>query len=247
MLVGLGESIDSIGMIHPIRVRRVDGGYEVVAGAHRFAACDSLGHHEIACFVVDDDDRLAELAMIDENLCRAELSPADRAKQTARRKTIYEELHPATKHGGVRTEASRQLGDLNRFSAETASVTGKSERVVQRDASRGEKIAPEALDEVRGTPLARGRYLDGLKRVELAQQVDTVRRDLEQPRPRGGIAGRYVQNTPGAAATPPDNVKLFARFIEIADGIEAMSVASLIDGAGRRRAVLRAFSDQYAS
>ena len=85
-LAGLAESIDSIGLINPIRVRQVHGGYEVVAGAHRFAACDLLGHREIACFVVDDDDLHAELAMIDENLCRAELSPADRAKQTARRK-----------------------------------------------------------------------------------------------------------------------------------------------------------------
>jgi hypothetical protein len=32
--------------------------------------------------------------MIDENLCRADLEPVEMARQTARRKVIYEELHP---------------------------------------------------------------------------------------------------------------------------------------------------------
>jgi hypothetical protein len=40
-----------------------------------------------------------ELSMINENLCRNERLAAERATQTARRKVIYEELHPETKHG----------------------------------------------------------------------------------------------------------------------------------------------------
>jgi hypothetical protein len=59
------------------------------------------------------------------------------------RKSIYEELYPETKHGG--DKPSRQIGDFekgnkpNRFSSSTASATGKSERVIQRAAARGEK------------------------------------------------------------------------------------------------------------
>jgi hypothetical protein len=55
----------------------------------------------------------AELAMIDENLCRVELSPSDRARQTARRKAIYLELHPETAdhvagaHGSMQHRATR--------------------------------------------------------------------------------------------------------------------------------------------
>jgi integrase len=62
-----------------------------------------------------------------------------------RRKVIYEELHPSTEHGGARRGSSRQVGDLKedgRFTSDTAAITGKSERAVQRDAERGEKIAP---------------------------------------------------------------------------------------------------------
>jgi len=259
-LIGLAESIESIGLINPIRVRQVDGGYEVVAGAHRFAACDSLGHREIACFVVDDDDLHAELAMIDENLCRAELSPVDRARQTARRQEIYPAIR---QHGGDR-RSSLQVEKLkdqpHRFTLETAAATGKSETTVHRDLTRGQQIADDVLAFIQGTPLDTGTYLDKLKRLWISDQMivakrdlaelrrreregvtraASVRRDLEQPR-HGGIAGQYrkTASTAPAAAAPPDSGKLFARFIEIADEIEAMPVAALIDGASRQRAVL---------
>jgi hypothetical protein len=85
------------------------------------------------------------------NLCRAELGPAERAAQTARRKAIYETLHPETKHGnnkgdGGRFAPSRQSGDtVDRFTAITAKATGRPERSVQRYVSRGNKIAAPAL------------------------------------------------------------------------------------------------------
>jgi hypothetical protein len=52
-------------------------------------------------------------------------------------------MHPETQHGGVRRGSSRQVGDLkgDRFTAETSERTGISERAVQRDAARGEKVA----------------------------------------------------------------------------------------------------------
>jgi hypothetical protein len=62
---------------------------------------------------------------------------------------IYVELHPETKagiagaigkHGAVANLAIAEL--VERFTADTAAATGKSERAVQRDAERGEKPAP---------------------------------------------------------------------------------------------------------
>lgn len=53
-----------------------------------------------------------------------------------RRKEAYEALHPETKHGGDhKSESSRQFGNLksdDRFTADTATRTGQSERAVQR-------------------------------------------------------------------------------------------------------------------
>lgn len=114
---------------------------------------------------VDAIPTLAE-AGIDENLCRAELSPSDRAKQTARRKAIYLELHPETAHGtpGVSRQVgdTRERADADRFTAETAKVTGASERSVQRDAERGEKIIDAAIDVIRGTVLDTGSVSIGI-------------------------------------------------------------------------------------
>ena len=114
------------------------------------------------CGIVVDEDHLhAELAMLDENLMRAELSPADRARSTARRKAIYLELHPETRSGatGSGREKVRQVGEAEpakRFTAGTAAATGRSERAVQRDAERGDSITSEALEKVRSTALDTG-------------------------------------------------------------------------------------------
>lgn len=173
----LAQSIAEVGLINPIRVRVSGGGWEVIAGAHRLAACKSLGLVEIEADVVDADDLHAELAMIDENLCRAELSPADRARQTARRKAIYEKLNPETKNGA--TGSGRSSEDrAERFTSDTARITGASERVVQRDAERGEKVIGEVIDLIKGTSLDTGTYLDKIKRLSPNDQMKAATRDL---------------------------------------------------------------------
>lgn len=178
---GLVESIGAVGLINPIRVRARGDQWEVIAGVHRFTACQKLGLADIEAIVVSDDDLHAELAMIDENLCRAELSPSERAVQTARRKVIYIELHPETEHGanlegaGV---ANFATPETPRFTKATARVTGQSERVVQLDAERGKKLFDKAVELIQGTPLDTGSYLDRIKNLLPSEQVHAVKRDL---------------------------------------------------------------------
>ncbi len=237
-LSALADSIGQIGLLQPIRVRPIADGYEVIAGSHRLQACELLGHTEIACIISDDDELRAELSMIDENLVRAELSPTERARQTSRRKELYEELHPEVKHGSP--GVSRQVGDtrdradFDRFSADTAAASGRSERSIQRDAERGEKLSPETLDLVQGTPLDRGNYLDRLKGVPRAEQSDRVRADLASGRPAGRIAGQYVSTT---CTTSADHA-LFRRFLATADWLVAIDIPALIASSGRKRAEL---------
>lgn len=185
-VAGLADSIAEVGLINPIRVRSVGTGYELVAGAHRLEACRRLGLADIAAVVVEDDDLHAELAMLDENLCRAELSPADRAAYTARRKEIYLELHPETvQHvaGGLARQNSASANLAPAFADATAKATGTSARAVQRDAERGEKVISEVLEMIRGTKLDTGAYLDKIKGLPPNEQVAAARRDLREPRP----------------------------------------------------------------
>jgi len=66
---------------------------------------------------------------------------AEYSAAIARRKELYEALYPETRPTGEggegrRKETRRQLGDESpdRFTADTAAQTGKSERTVQRAA-----------------------------------------------------------------------------------------------------------------
>ena len=177
-VTGLAESIAEVGLINPIRVRATGDRWEVIAGAHRLSAIRQLGLTDVQAIVVTDDDLHAELAMIDENLCRAELSPSDRARQTARRKAIYLELHPETGHGGDRKSDKVDNLSTRSFADETAAVTGADARSVRRDAERGEKIIDDAMDLIRGTHLDTGVYLDKIKKLSPSEQVYAVKRDL---------------------------------------------------------------------
>ncbi|SFJ61514.1 ParB/RepB/Spo0J family partition protein [Aerobium aerolatum] len=247
-LAELGSSIDKIGLINPIRVRMVSDGYEVVAGSHRLQAIDSLGWREVPCIVTTDDDIAAELAMIDENLCRAELSPADRAKQTARRKAIYLELHPETAQHVAGGKARQETAsDKLSFAAATAEVTGRDQRTVQRDAERGEKVIDEVLDMIRGTKLDTGTYLDKIKLLPPSEQVVAAKRDLVLPQPTGrsnfgrdvkvgGIAARFA--SADTSSPQPIPSKIFERFVSLADEIEALPIPELLHAAGRQRSVL---------
>jgi hypothetical protein len=92
-----------------------------------------------------------------------ELTPAQRAKLVSKRKAAYEATHPETKHGGDRKGSRAQVGHskTDRFTAETARKSGKSETSIKRDATRGKALGSD-LDRVVGTSLDKGSELDAL-------------------------------------------------------------------------------------
>lgn len=188
-VAAIAESIKEVGLLNPITVFRRDiiragqdvAGFGLIAGMHRLNAVQSLGWAEVDAVVLDLNEQQRVIAECDENLCVSELSPSDRALFTAKRKEAYIALHPETALGTNQHSRVRQLGegsDTARFTAETAAATGKSERVVQRDAGRGENIDPTALAMVRGTHLDKGTFLDMLAKAPEADQVKIVRNHL---------------------------------------------------------------------
>ena len=77
----LADSIAQYGVIQPITVRRLEGGYyQIIAGERRWRAARMAGLTEIPVRVLEADDKLtAELALV-ENLQRSDLNPIEEAK-----------------------------------------------------------------------------------------------------------------------------------------------------------------------
>jgi ParB family transcriptional regulator, chromosome partitioning protein len=76
----LTASIAEKGIISPINVRKIDGGYELIAGERRYRAALKLKLSFIPAIIKDvDDEESLELALI-ENLQRDDLNPIEKAK-----------------------------------------------------------------------------------------------------------------------------------------------------------------------
>ncbi len=79
-LAELAESIRSKGVLSPLLVRRVNGHYEIVAGAQRFRAAQRAGLREVPVRVSTFTDAEAQEAQLIENLLRADLHPFEEAQ-----------------------------------------------------------------------------------------------------------------------------------------------------------------------
>jgi ParB family chromosome partitioning protein len=81
-LEGLARSIKANGVIQPIVVRRVEGGYRIIAGERRWRAAQRAGLMRVPVVVKDvaagNDAQLLEMALI-ENIQREDLNPIDEA------------------------------------------------------------------------------------------------------------------------------------------------------------------------
>lgn len=182
----IGESMEQIGLQTPITVyETAEGEFELIAGRHRHAAAKSRSWAKITCRVVQMDELTRRLWEIDENLCRAELTELEKDEHLARRKEIYEELHPQTRQhvaGAVAANAAMGSEDASAnlavasFAADTAAKTGLSERSIERAVYRANQIAPEVRDEIRQMPeiADKGVELDALAKAPPEQQAALV-------------------------------------------------------------------------
>lgn len=90
----LAASLKEIGMLEPILVRkRVQGGYEIVAGERRWRASQRAGLHEVPVFIRELSEAKAFEAALVENLQREDLNPLETAR--AYQRLIDEHGHSA--------------------------------------------------------------------------------------------------------------------------------------------------------
>lgn len=117
------ESIRKVGTITPALARPLpDGGYELISGHRRLAACQVLGFETMPVIVREMSDDEAVIAMVDANLQRETILPSEKA-------FAYKMKLEAIKHQGV---TSRQVGEKLLSVTQVSKDSDDSERQIQR-------------------------------------------------------------------------------------------------------------------
>ena len=127
----LKASIQAHGVIQPILVRPVEGGYMVVAGSRRLAAATALELKEIPCHVRElDDDQAHELALM-ENIIRKDMTLIDEIRA----------VETLAMTGESHTEIAARFGRTARWVATRKKIAAMPEIVLKKIADGTLSIA----------------------------------------------------------------------------------------------------------
>jgi ParB family chromosome partitioning protein len=161
----LATSIAAVGVVQPVIVREVDGGYELIAGERRWRAAQKAGFTVIPAIIRQASDvESLELALV-ENVVRQQLNPVDEAYAL---KVLLEDLGVTQESLAARVGKSR-------------SAIANKIRLLELPAVIQEGLASGALTE------GHGRALLGLS--ERGRQLQLARRVVER-----GLSVRQVED-----------------------------------------------------
>jgi ParB family chromosome partitioning protein len=125
----LARSIAANGVIQPIVVRKIDGGYRIIAGERRWRAAQRAGLLRVPVVIKDvaagKDSQLLEMALI-ENIQREDLNPIDEAAAYAKLSTDFKMTQEqiAAAVGKDRSSVANHLRLLNLPHEVRAEVAG---------------------------------------------------------------------------------------------------------------------------
>lgn len=118
----LMRSIADAGVLSPALARPLpDGGYELISGHRRLAACKALGMDAMPVIIRDLTDEEAVITMVDSNLQREHILPSEKA-------FAYKMKYDALKHQGT----SSQVGTKLRTDELLAQNSSDSRNQIQR-------------------------------------------------------------------------------------------------------------------
>ena len=161
------ESIRKVGTITPALARPLpDGGYELISGHRRLAACQMLGIETMPVIVREMSDNEAVIAMVDANLQRETILPSEKA-------FAYKMKLEAIKHQGV---TSRQVGEKLLSVTQVSKDSDDSERQIQRYI-RLTYLIPELLsmvddNKIAFNPAVEISYLDREEQLTLLDAIN---------------------------------------------------------------------------
>ena len=161
------ESIRKVGAITPALARPLpDGGYELISGHRRLAACQVLGIETMPVIVREMSDDEAVIAMVDANLQRETILPSEKA-------FAYKMKRDALNHQGI---TSPQVGE-KLLTAEKIGLEGGDSRNQVLRYIRLTYLIPELLSMVDENKIAFNHaveisYLDKLEQRVLLDAME---------------------------------------------------------------------------
>lgn len=160
----LATSIAAVGVVQPVIVRKIDDGYELIAGERRWRAAQKAGFTIIPAIIRKASDvESLELALV-ENVVRQQLNPVDEAYAL---KVLLDDL------GVTQESLATRIG-------KSRSAIANKIRLLDLPSTIQESLANGALSE------GHGRALLGL--TERGKQLQLARRVVEK-----GLSVRQVE------------------------------------------------------
>jgi ParB family chromosome partitioning protein len=193
-LSALSASIKANGIIQPIVVRKVDRGYQIIAGERRWRAAQQAGVSRVPVVIRDippgDDKQLLEVALI-ENIQRENLNPIEEA------------------------EAYRRLSEEFQLSQEAIAGAVGKDRASVANYLRLLKLPDEVRAEVAG-----GRLTMGHARALLALTDEAAQRRGAREVIAKSLSVRETESlvkklaSPGESSREPQKVDIHTRAAE---------------------------------
>jgi ParB family chromosome partitioning protein len=175
-LAELANSIRSQGLLQPVVVRPVDGGYELIAGERRWRAAQMAGLKQVPAIVREVPDESAMVMALIENIQREDLNPMEEAAGVQRLIDEFRMTHEqaADAVGRSRSATSNLLRLLK--------LARPVQELLMRGAlEMGHARALLALDAARQIELA---HRIGAKRLSVRETEALVQRLLRAPTAR---------------------------------------------------------------
>jgi len=173
----LADSIREHGVLSPLMVRVIEGGYyQIIAGERRWRAARAAGLDEVPVrIVVADDKRALELALV-ENLQREDLSPIEEARGF---RALMEEFSMTQEDVAQRVSRSRpSVANSLRLLSLPAELT---EMVLRNELSAG---SARALLALKSEEMMRSAARTAVSNGMSVREVEALVKKLDREKPK---------------------------------------------------------------
>jgi len=174
----IAESVEGVGLLHPITVSKHSDGFYLLSGMHRLEAFRQLGRQTIPATIKESDPLIEELIEVEENLVSSRLTAIDEARFIVRWEEILTALGRRAKQGDNRWIRSGLTNE------ELAKNRGMSKRTYQYTKSIA-NLHPEVQDLLNETEFSNIK----MDMVTLAKETDEVQLEVARLLVTGKCSG----------------------------------------------------------